>query len=373
FNYTNGLERDLLQDGGHSLPSRRPDSGQRHLRLAFGDTLLLGDPADPLILSLRGSCRGDPSARRPSHPEAGPTTTFNGYASQNCGGCTIFGDLPSVGFGNGSTPSNLKQQYLALSAHANKRFGDHDIKFGWSFLRTKVDGLNSRDLNNQIFTTVDDFLTFGPINGGISILTSTGAVDPIDDEIHLRNNYNGLYVQDDWRLFDNLTLNLGLRWDHDSEFKANKNFSPRIGAAWAINDKTVVRGNFGIFYDIFRLGLVSTVPEFGGADRNVAQDILFPRGLYGSPSWVSSIAFLSGLPGRCFSNNLTDDQIQQQGLTCPFASGVPLIGVDRLNNVVAAGHDPIPANTVINFSNIQALSGLTPEQYLVQAAAAIGQ
>jgi hypothetical protein len=34
---------------------------------------------------------------------------------------------------------------------------------------------------------------------------------------------------------------------------------------------------------------------------------------------------------------------------------------------------PIPANAVINISNIQALSGLTPDQYATQAAAAIGQ
>ena len=50
-----------------------------------------------------------------------------------------------------------------------------------------------------------------------------------------------------------------------------------------------------------------------------------------------------------------------------------MVGVDRLNNVVAPGHAPIPANAVINISNIQALSGLTPDQYLTQAAAAIGQ
>jgi len=49
------------------------------------------------------------------------------------------------------------------------------------------------------------------------------------------------------------------------------------------------------------------------------------------------------------------------------------VGVDRLNRVVAPGHAPIPANAVINISNIQALSGLTPDQYLAQAATAIGQ
>ena len=40
-----------------------------------------------------------------------------------------------------------------------------------------------------------------------------------------------------------------------------------------------------------------------------------------------------------------------------------MVGVDRLNNVVAPGRSPIPANTVINISNVQALTGLTPDQY----------
>lgn len=50
-----------------------------------------------------------------------------------------------------------------------------------------------------------------------------------------------------------------------------------------------------------------------------------------------------------------------------------MIGVDRLNRVVAPGHAPIPANAVININNVQALTGLTPDQYAAQASAAIGQ
>jgi len=50
-----------------------------------------------------------------------------------------------------------------------------------------------------------------------------------------------------------------------------------------------------------------------------------------------------------------------------------MVGVDRLNRVVAPGHAFIPANAIININNVQALTGLTPAQYLTQAAAAIGQ
>ncbi|MGB7070469.1 MAG: TonB-dependent receptor [Pyrinomonadaceae bacterium] len=215
----------------------------------------------------------------------------------------------------------------------------------------------------------------GQFTGGTSLLATIGGLTPEDDELHLRNNYNALFVQDDWKLLNNLTVNLGLRWDHDSEFVAKRNFSPRLGVAWSITPKTVVRANFGVFYDQFRLGLAQFVPSFGGSDRRAQQILLFPRGFYGSPSFVHSIAFLVGLPGGCFSNNLTDAQITAAGLSCPLAppGAVPFIGVDRLNNVVAPGHDPIPANAVITISNVQALTGLTPDQYAAQASAAIGQ
>lgn len=50
-----------------------------------------------------------------------------------------------------------------------------------------------------------------------------------------------------------------------------------------------------------------------------------------------------------------------------------MVGVDRLNRVVAPGHALIPANAVININNVQALTGLTPAEYLIQAAASIGR
>ena len=163
-------------------------------------------------------------------------------------------------FGNANTASILDQKYTSLSANANKLVGDHDLKFGWQYLRTKVDGVDSSVLTNQVFATVDDYVNLGPVNSGIFLLLETGGSTPEAREIHLRNNYNGLYVQDDWKLRKNLTLNLGIRWEHDSEFTSNSNFAPRLGVAWALNPKTVIRAQFGKFYDQFRLGLVSQVP-----------------------------------------------------------------------------------------------------------------
>jgi len=370
--YTNGNVREFLPlSNATDLPSRRNDTGARHLLLAFSDTALLGDQANPWVLTLRGGYRGDTSETRPAHPEAGVGTTFNMFSSFNTGG--IFGDQGSFAFGNNTSLTALDQEYTSLSANLNKLFGDHNVKFGWNFLRTKVDGVESQILNLQLFATVPDFITFGPVNSGFFTVTTAGGLTPAANEIHLRNNYNALFFQDDWKFLQNLTLNLGMRWDYDSEFVSKQNFSPRVGFAWAATPKTVIRGHYGIFYDQFRLGLVRDVPAFGGADRRVVQPFSYPRGFFGVPSLAPAAINASLFPGGlCVSPNLTDAQITAGNVACPFSPGL-FIGIDRLNRVVASGHALIPANSVINISNIQSLSGLSPDQYLLQASAAVGK
>ena len=291
--------------------------------------------------------------------------------------CSIFGNLPTVTFGNINTPQFLDQEYTEFNGNANRLFGSHDLKFGMNFLRTVVDGADPRLQQNQLFASTDDFQRLGAATAGPYLLADAGGLTPREDEIHLSNNYTAFFAQDDWRVGDTLTVNLGLRWEYDSEFEAKDNFAPRVGVSWSVTPKTVVRGNFGIYYDQFRLGLARNVPAYGGTDQRIVQYMVFPRLLHGSPSFVSSIALLSGLPGGCFSNalvgNLTDAQITSGNVRCPVIATAPFIGVDRLNNVVAPGRAPVPANTVVSAGNVQNLTGLTPQQYADQASAAIGQ
>jgi hypothetical protein len=80
----------------------------------------------------------------------------------------------------------------------------------------------------------------------------------------------GLFIQDDFRVTPKLTLNLGVRFDKqylarppvqnpDAQLLAagldtsrgpndNNNFAPRVGFSYAPNEKTVIRGGYGIFY-----------------------------------------------------------------------------------------------------------------------------
>ncbi|MGH9751951.1 MAG: TonB-dependent receptor [Blastocatellia bacterium] len=365
INYTNGNVRAFQPlAASSSLPSTRNSRGARQLRLVFSDIMQLGDQARPWLVTLRGGYRGEPSSLRPAHPEAGPSTRFNMFNTLTSG--QVFGNLGQVDFGNGQTPTNLNQKYTAFDASATKLFGRHDLKFGWNFLRTKVDGIEFNNVFNQLFATLDDFAKFGPVNSGLFTLFTLGGLTPRDNEIHLRNNYNGLFVQDDWKLLSKLTLNLGLRWDYDSAFPNKENFSPRLGAAWSVTSKTVVRGQFGVFYDQFRLGLARDIPPFGGADLRSVQPISYPRLFFGIPTTVPQLV------GLCLSPTMTDEQIAASGATCRNPA-LPLIGVDRLSRVVAPGRAPIPFDAVVNISNVQALSGLSPQEFADRASQAIGR
>lgn len=65
----------------------------------------------------------------------------------------------------------------------------------------------------------------------------------------------GFFVQDDWRVKQNLTLSGGLRYEIQTHAGDRSAWGPRLGFAWAPNGKdgkatrNVIRGGFGIFYD----------------------------------------------------------------------------------------------------------------------------
>jgi len=373
MNYTNvHVNSTNPLSASTALPSTRSNLGDRNLFLGFSDTVTFGESGNPFILSLRGQYRDEPTLNSPAHPQAGPDTIFNVFSSYTTNG--IFGDVATPEFGSLYTASTLEQKYGTFGVSLARTFGRHTLKFGWDYERTHVDGMEASAQQNQLFATEADYLQFGPINAGYFLLLTRGGLTPQAAQIKLRNNYDGLWIQDDWKVTHSLTVNGGIRWDYDSSFKIATNVSPRVGFAWAANSKTVVRGSFGLFYDHFRLGLARDIPGFGGADIRQIQPVSYPRLFYGIPT----IAPIVLPPPLCLSSTQTDAQLAAASAKCPWIGvfvgpGTPYYGVDHLNNIVAAGHAAIPGNSVVNMANIQQLSGLTPDAYLTAADAAIGQ
>ncbi|MGI8961738.1 MAG: TonB-dependent receptor [Bryobacteraceae bacterium] len=376
MNLTNTHVTDFLPlSEAIQLPSTRTNTDARHLMLGVSDIALLGDAEEPFVLNLYGQYRGEPSRIYPSHPPAGAASTlFNIFDTYNSG--QITGDQGQVVFGPGFTPFTLDQRYASFGTSVARQNGTHGWKIGWEFQRTMADGTESNNIFNQLFATASDFARFGPVESGVGLITYQGASTPLDGRIHLSDNYDGLYAQDDWKLARSLTLNYGLRWDHDSGFPNKLNFSPRLGLAWSLNPNTVVRASWGIFYDHFREGTARDVPGLGGADISTTRYLSFPRLFYGDPSQVAQIFGLRGTGVPCISNTLTDAQIAQQDPSCMLggqALPLPLYGIDHLNKIVAPGHAPIPANAALDVSNVQQLSGLSPQQIAAAASLAIAR
>ena len=84
----------------------------------------------------------------------------------------------------------------------------------------------------------------------------------------------GGFIQDDWRLRQNLSVNLGLRYENQDNISSNLNFAPRVGFAWAPGPtsrqhpaKTTLRGGFGFFYDRVGESLTLTANRLNGTNQ----------------------------------------------------------------------------------------------------------
>ncbi len=104
----------------------------------------------------------------------------------------------------------------------------------------------------------------------------------------------GAFVGDDWRVRPNLTLNLGLRYETQTNIHDRRDWAPRIGVAWApgaknLKPKTVIRAGFGIFYDRFALANTLTAHRFNGS---IQQQYVITN-----PNFFPNIPTLASLAG----------------------------------------------------------------------------
>src|SRR5688572_26248638 len=138
--------------------------------------------------------------------------------------------------------------------------GDHTFKAGAGYFRgsaaPKITGGNF--VGSFVFPTN---LPFDPANA---------RTYPSQFSIRLGSIYTFAkdhrwysFVQDRWQI-NNLTLNLGLRWDYQTLTPNTKDaLGPRVGFAWdpAGNARTVIRGGFGKNYETENLILKTTLIE----------------------------------------------------------------------------------------------------------------
>jgi outer membrane receptor protein involved in Fe transport len=100
------------------------------------------------------------------------------------------------------------------------------------------------------------------------------------------------FVQDDWKVRKDLTLNLGLRYDRQTFTDDTNNFGPRVGFAYNLrgDGKTVLRGSYGIYY--------SEIP----ANTQASFSLSGPTGVFtysvspGGLGFPTSLAPIAGFP-----------------------------------------------------------------------------
>jgi hypothetical protein len=204
---------------------------------------------------------------------------------------TVPGLTTFSGGNHGLATTNFWFTNLQFYDDLSMQKGRHSIKIGADFIRYRYNTQVAATPNGGYdFSTLTDFLTNGRLaTFNADVFYSGGQATPIGTGFPgrgFRQNAAGIYVQDDFRLKSNLTLNLGLRYEaatvptevhgllsnlrdiYGTDLNIGKslfqnptrwNFEPRLGLVWDPfkNGKTSIRAGFGIF-DVLPL-----IYEFG--------------------------------------------------------------------------------------------------------------
>src|ERR1700677_3829609 len=116
------------------------------------------------------------------------------------------------GYSTGTAANQLIQvnNTYQVTDGFSKVLGNHTMKFGGEFHADQVNAHPIAQFNGSfVFSGQETGIDFADFLIGVPAEYNQSKLNPL----HARNKYIGLFAQDSWRLFPNLTLNYGLRWD----------------------------------------------------------------------------------------------------------------------------------------------------------------
>jgi outer membrane receptor protein involved in Fe transport len=184
-------------------------------------------------------------------------------------------------------PQETRQGRLQFSDALTFVHGNHTMRFGGEFQKVDAD-FNLGVFQQGRIELVEDFATFdhngdGQINDN-DLLFAVTLRSAVPDRALLipdaDNKYFAIFAQDDWRVTQRLTLNLGLRYELDTDVKNisrvdelnplilpflngtrsrdNNNLAPRFGFNYSFdNGNASIHGGYGIYYDRVTLEIQS--------------------------------------------------------------------------------------------------------------------
>jgi hypothetical protein len=273
----------------------------QYLELARSDPGLNFDPAElGFPASLINQLPNKVFPRLNFATTATPPSGFGSTTSTTAGGTPEYQQLGRNSRNSETTSGfSLQPNFSWVKSTHNVR-GGLDMRLTWY----------TREINTNLFVLTFDrrftqrvFNLADALSGNsiASFLLGAPAFGLIDNNFYptFRWNYYAPWVQDDWKLTDRFTLNLGLRWDFNTpvfeeEDRINygfdteainpvssrinqqqfpgyqvrgglgfvdvdgnpkypyqwdrNNIQPRVGFAYLLGDKTVVRGGYGLYY-----------------------------------------------------------------------------------------------------------------------------
>ena len=174
-------------------------------------------------------------------------------------------------FGTSSgSPTHRKNTMYQVVSNLSHQAGAHALRAGLDVLVNDDRIVYPRAARGSyVFSSLANFLAGLYNNAGF---TQTFAVS----EVVQQNPNVGMYVQDEWKLNSDLTLNAGVRYDLQFLESINTdldNISPRVGVAWSPFDdrRTIVRGSAGMFYDRVPLRAVANALLSAGNTTDLTQ------------------------------------------------------------------------------------------------------
>ena len=196
----------------------------------------------------------------------------------------VFGRLYAGPSWGATTPGILAQNTYQVQDTLIQTLGSHTIRYG-AALRWEQDNDNESGESrpDYVFNGIWNYANDAPIDEAIAANPDTGG--QANGQRYFRDRNISAFVQHDWKVLPNLTVNTGLRWEYfeplyNKGFPINEpvfgptpatfltaarlapvnhvinsnynNWSPRVGFNWTpprSNNKLVVSGGFGIAYD----------------------------------------------------------------------------------------------------------------------------
>ncbi|MBO0801146.1 MAG: TonB-dependent receptor, partial [Blastocatellia bacterium] len=196
-----------------------------------------------------------------------------------------------------SDPTQTRSDEIEVHNYLTYTHKRHTIKGGLQFTHLFNRDFNENNfLGTYTFANLNEYQTALANMGTPLARAQTFTISSGDPYLFYRRYTAGLFLQDDFRMSQRLTLSFGLREEFQSQLRDKNNWSPRFGFAWSpfSNRKTSIRGGAGLFYNRLSDGSYENTLRYDGVTQTntIIRNALYPDPFAFDPSATSQISSL---------------------------------------------------------------------------------